>query len=133
MRQGTKTKTNSLLLDTHVFLWWQAGDPRLGDEVREKLSHAPLVFVSAASAWEAAIKAGLGRLRLPKTVEEGVEEAGFSKLPVTFAHAEQVASLPRHHADPFDRLLIAQARLEGLTLVTHDRAFRRYEVELLLF
>jgi PIN domain nuclease of toxin-antitoxin system len=126
------TQTISLLLDTHVFLWWQAGDPRLGGEVKERLADAPLVFVSAASAWEAAIKIALGRLRLPETVEEGVEEAGFSKLPVTFAHAERVAVLPRHHADPFDRLLIAQAQQEGLTLVTHDREFRRYEVELLL-
>lgn len=127
------TRTTSLLLDTHVFLWWQAGDPRLGEEVKERLAESPLIFVSAASAWEAAIKVALGRLRLPKTVEEGVEEAGFSKLPVTFAHAERVASLPRHHADPFDRLLIAQAQQEGLTLVTHDVAFRRYEVELFLF
>lgn len=126
------TARNSLLLDTHVFLWWQAGDPRLSEEAKEHLSHAPLVFVSAASAWEAAIKAGLGRLRLPQTVEKGVEEAGFSKLPVTFAHAERVSSLPRHHADPFDRLLVAQAQHEGLTLVTHDVALRRYEVELLL-
>ena len=127
------TQTTSLLLDTHVFLWWQAGDPRLGDGVKERLADAPLVFVSAASAWEAAIKVGLGRLRLPRTVEEGVQEAGFSKLPVTFAHAGRVASLPRHHADPFDRLLIAQAQQEGLTLVTHDTAFRQYDVELLLF
>lgn len=123
---------SSLLLDTHVFLWWQMGDPRLRDEAKEQVSHAPLVFVSAASAWEAAIKAGLGRLRLPKTVEEGVEEAGFSKLPVTFAHAERVSSLPRYHTDPFDRLLVAQAQHEGLTLVTHDGALQQYAIELLL-
>ena len=124
--------SSSLLLDTHVFLWWQAGDPRLGNEAKEQVSQAPLVFISAASAWEAAIKTGLGRLRLPQTVEAGVEEAGFSKLPVTFAHAERVSSLPRHHADPFDRLLIAQAQHEGLTLVTHDSAFRSYDVATLM-
>lgn len=121
-----------LLLDTHVFLWWQAGDPRLGDGPRETIAKAPVVFVSAASAWEAAIKAGLGRLRLPTNIEEGVESAGFSKLPITFAHAERVSALPRHHSDPFDRLLIAQAQLEGLTLVTHDGAFPEYDVALLL-
>jgi PIN domain nuclease of toxin-antitoxin system len=121
-----------LLLDTHVFLWWQAGDPRLGAGARETVSRARVVFVSAASAWETAIKTGLGRLRLPTSFEEGVESAGFSKLPITFAHAERVSTLPRHHADPFDRVLIAQAQHEGLTLVTHDGSFPKYPVSLLL-
>lgn len=121
-----------LLLDTHVFLWWQAGDARLGGGPKEAIARAPVVFVSAASAWEASIKAALGRLRLPMSFEDGVESAGFSKLPITFAHAERVSILPRHHSDPFDRLLIAQAQHEGLTLVTHDRAFPDYEVSLVL-
>lgn len=99
--------------------------------MRRAILGAEEVFVSAASAWEAAIKAGLGRLRLPDRFERGVEESGFAKLMVTFAHAEQVADLPRHHRDPFDRLLIAQARVEGLTLVTADEALGVYEVDFL--
>jgi PIN domain nuclease of toxin-antitoxin system len=120
------------LLDTHVFLWWQSNDPRLADDVKRLIASAAVVAVSAVSAWEAAIKVGLGRLRLPMSIEEGVETAGFSKLPVTFGHAERVARLPRHHADPFDRLLIAQAQLEGLTLITHDGVFPKYDVALLV-
>jgi len=87
--------------------------------------------VSAATAWEAAIKAALGRLRYPDSIETGVEASGFEKLPITFAHAESAAALPAHHADPFDRILIAQARLEGLTLVSGDRAILRYDVPVL--
>jgi len=120
-----------LLLDTHVFLWWQADSPRLAVEVEEAIAEAPEVCVSAASAWEAAIKASLGRLEVPESFGAGVEASGFTELPVTFPHAERVAELPRHHGDPFDRLLIAQAQLEGLRIVSHDRRFGLYDVELL--
>jgi PIN domain nuclease of toxin-antitoxin system len=89
------------------------------------------VFVSAASAWEAAIKMSLGRLDLPATLEEGVLASGFEKLLITFSHAEQAARLPYHHRDPFDRMLVAQAQAEGLTLVTHDRLLEPYGVEIL--
>ena len=85
---------------------------------------------SAASAWEAAIKVALGRLRIPDTIEAGVLASGFERLPITFAHAEAAGRLPPHHADPFDRMLIAQARLEGLTLVTHDRQFEPYGLQI---
>lgn len=87
--------------------------------------------MSAASAWEAAIKVALGRLTLPAPFAQGVEESGFVKLAITFAHAEHVGRLPHHHRDPFDRLLVAQAQVEGLTLVTHDRKLEPYAVELL--
>jgi PIN domain nuclease of toxin-antitoxin system len=90
-----------------------------------------MVFVSAATAWEAAIKAALGRLHYPDTIESGVEESGFEKLPITLAHAERAGRLPRHHADPFDRMLVAQAQTESLTLVTDDTRLRRYEVAIL--
>jgi PIN domain nuclease of toxin-antitoxin system len=89
------------------------------------------VFVSAASAWEIAIKAALGKLRIPGTVEAGVEGSGFSRLPIDFRHAAAVADLPLHHADPFDRMLIAQARTEGLVIVTQDRQFEPYGVPVL--
>ena len=124
-------KTNKLLLDTLVFLWWRINDARLRKEAISAIVDADIVFVSAASAWEAAIKASLGRLKLPDTVESGVEDSGFEKLPITFSHAEDAAALPLHHQDPFDRMLIAQAAAEDLTLVTHDRMLEAYNVPIL--
>ncbi len=120
-----------LLLDTHVFLWWKVDDPRLGSQAREAIAQADLVLVSAASAWEAAIKAQLGKLELSASFAEGVVASGFEKLPINFEHAEENAKLPSHHRDPFDRMLIAQARVEGLTLVTHDRGLAAYDVPIL--
>lgn len=125
MRRGAR-----LLLDTHVFLWWRADDRRVRRPVRELVGAADVVFVSAASAWEAAIKIALGRLKIPASVEAGVLASGFERLPITFAHAEEAGRLPPHHADPFDRMLLAQARLEGLTLLTHDRQLEPYGVEI---
>lgn len=122
-------KSSRLLLDTHVFLWWRASPRRLGPASHAAIARADLVFVSAATAWEAAIKATLGRLSIPEAIEAGVEKSGFEKLPILFAHAEEAARLPRHHLDPFDRMLVAQARLEGLTLVTGDRQMEPYDVE----
>jgi len=90
-----------------------------------------IVFVSAVSAWEAAIKVSLGRLELPDTIEAGVLASGFEKLVITFSHAERVGGLPAHHRDPFDRMLVAQAQAEGLTLVTADAALERYDVPLM--
>ena len=120
-----------LLLDTHVFLWWRGEPSRLSPDVRSAIATADIVFVSAASAWEAAIKVSLGRLELPATFEEGVLASGFEKLLITFSHAEQAARLPHHHRDPFDRMLIAQAQAEGLVLVTHDGILEAYDVEIL--
>jgi PIN domain nuclease of toxin-antitoxin system len=117
----------NLLLDTHVLIWWDEGR-RLAAEARRAIADADSVYVSAASAWEVAIKTGLGRLRPIRTVEQAVDESGFLELPVTFRHAERVGKLPPHHRDPFDRLLIAQADVEELTLVTRDAVFARYGV-----
>ncbi|MFL6202622.1 MAG: type II toxin-antitoxin system VapC family toxin [Thermoanaerobaculia bacterium] len=125
------TPASRLLLDTHIFLWWRGEPSRLTAEVQSSIATADLVFVSAASAWEARIKASLGRLDLPDTVEAGVLASGFERLLITFSHAERAASLPPHHRDPFDRMLVAQAQAEGLTLVTHDRLLEPYEVEIL--
>ena len=123
--------SSRFLLDTHVFLWWRSEPTRIKPEIRQSIVEADLVFVSAASVWEAAIKSSLGKLRLPASIEGGVTESGFEKLPITFSHAAGVADLPFHHRDPFDRLLIAQARDESLVLVTHDREFEAYAVEIL--
>lgn len=123
----------NLLLDTHVVIWWRTDDARLADRARRAIAEAPAVFVSAASAWEVAIKQGLGRLRLPESFSHGVEDSGFHMLPVHFAHAELAGTLPRHHRDPFDRMLVAQAKIERLTLVTHDEALRPYPMDALIF
>lgn len=120
-----------LLLDTHVFLWWRSEPTRLDAKVRDSIARADLVFVSVASAWEAAIKVSLGRLELPDTMEAGVLASGFEKLLITFSHADHAARLPLHHRDPFDRMLVAQAQVEILTLVTHDRLLEPYDIEVL--
>ena len=117
-----------LILDTHVFLWWRTNDQRLNERAREAISTAAVVFVSAASAWEAAIKVALGRLVLPEPFGTGVDHSGFRRLAVSFEHAEAAAALPHHHGDPFDRMLVAQAQLEACALVTHDRLLAPYEV-----
>lgn len=120
-----------LLLDTHVFLWWRGEPSRLAADVQSKIASAEIVFVSAASAWEAAIKVSLGRLELPDTMDAGVLASGFERLLITFSHAERAGALPPHHRDPFDRMLVAQAQAEGLTLVTHDRLLEPYDIEIL--
>ncbi len=121
----------ALLLDTHVFLWWRTDDARLNAAARKAISLAEIVFVSAASAWEAHIKMALGKLDLPEPFSTGVADSGFSELPILFAHVEKAAGLPPHHRDPFDRLLIAQAANEHLVLVSHDRVLESYNAAVL--
>lgn len=106
--------------------WWKENSPVLKHAAREAISNAELVFVSAASAWEIAIKSAIGRIRLPASLAQGVNESGFVELPVGFSHAAAVELLPMHHTDPFDRILIAQSTVERLIIVTHDRAMEPY-------
>lgn len=117
-----------LLLDTHVVLWWQTDDRRLGRAARRAIATADIVWVSAVSGWEASIKVARGRLRLDERFRMLVAADGFTELPVSLTHAERLLELPQHHADPFDRLLVAQALAEKATLVTHDRALEPYDV-----
>lgn len=126
----------SLLLDTQVFLWWVNDDPRLGAKARKALEDAGIeVVFSAASAWEIAIKARLGRLHAPPDLTTFLTDQitinGFRVLPIELKHAARVRHLDDHHRDPFDRLLVAQAILEGLTLVTSDAVMDRYPVTVL--
>jgi PIN domain nuclease of toxin-antitoxin system len=116
-----------LLLDTHVYLWYLADSPKLSRAARATIASADEIFVSAASIWEATIKAGLGKVKadLPRLVE-GIEASGFSELPVTAAHAAAVAQLQPLHRDPFDRLLVAQAMFEPLRLLTADPVLVQY-------
>ena len=124
-----------LLLDTHAFLWFASGDRRLSRRARAAMEHDEAeLYVSAATVWEMAIKASLGRLVLPSTVEAYLTEKvakGYRMLPVTWTQAAAVQQLPLHHRDPFDRLLIAQARAERCPVVTRDRLFRKYGVEVI--
>jgi PIN domain nuclease of toxin-antitoxin system len=111
-----------LLLDTHALLWWLNDDVGLGQSAAEAIAEAEIVAVSAASAWEIGVKQAIGKLSGPDDLSAEMVANGFTELPVTVAHALAAGALPPHHADPFDRMLVAQARLEGLTLVTrHDR------------
>jgi PIN domain nuclease of toxin-antitoxin system len=120
-----------LLLDTHALLWWLA-DEGLNAPAREAIADpANLVAVSAASAWEISIKKALGKLAAPDDLEQQVQDGGFEALPISLAHSVAAGLLPRHHDDPFDRMLIAQAIAEGLTIVTRDKRFDDYGVALL--
>lgn len=116
----------NLLLDTNALIRWCAGTLR--ERVMHEVRRADVIAVSAVSAWEIAIKRSVGKLRFPETVEQVGAANGFLMIPVTVRHADALRSLPLHHADPFDRLLIAQAIDEGFTIVTSDRAFEPYRV-----
>ena len=116
-----------LLLDTHIFLWAVAGSPLLKASTRRLLESADEIHVSAASIWEVAIKARLGKIDAdPAELAAAIEPSGFMHLPVSAAHAAGVALLEAHHNDPFDRLLIAQALAEPLKLVTADALLAMY-------
>jgi PIN domain nuclease of toxin-antitoxin system len=121
-----------LLLDTHILLWWLADDPRLPAEAASLIADPDTdVRVSAASAWEISIKRAAGRLEAPDDLLDVVAENEFEILVITSDHAVAAGRLPPHHADPFDRMLISQAQIETLTLVSVDSRFADYEVDLL--
>lgn len=116
-----------LLLDTHVLLWWMGDNKALGRAARAAIgSPDNIAYISAASIWEIAIKKSLGKLTAPDDFESIVEAEGFEALPISLFHAEQAGALPPLHRDPFDRMLIAQAQAEGLTLVSQDRRLAQY-------
>jgi len=120
-----------LLLDAHVVIWWLADDAALSDDVKRLLDEEPDVYLSAATVWEIAIKQALGKLQEPPGLADIARRVGFRELPITSAHAVEAARLPMFHRDPFDRMLVAQARSDGLTLVTRDPAILKYEVAVL--
>ncbi len=120
-----------MLLDTHVLIWWDAGQ-KLSAAARNAIQDADDVYVSGASAWEIAIKASLGKISSKRSVLQATSESGFLELPMTFVHTEQLAMLPPIHRDPFDRMLVAQAIAEGLTVVTRDPAIMHYQVSVIV-
>jgi PIN domain nuclease of toxin-antitoxin system len=120
----------SYLLDTHVLLWWMEDAPRLGSGVRDLIADPDHdVVVSAASIWEAAIKRALGKLRFDTpALLQALRQESVRVLSITAEHALAAGDLPRHHDDPFDRMLVAQAAAEGFRIVTHDGRLQQYGV-----
>ena len=118
-----------LLVDTHVWLWWLAGEPLAKNAADAIAEPGNEVWLSSASVWEATIKASLGKLEVPTGALAASH--GFDELPIGWAHAEAIRELPLHHRDPFDRMIIAQSQVESMTIVTRDRRFDAYEVQLI--
>ncbi|WP_327353330.1 type II toxin-antitoxin system VapC family toxin [Streptomyces sp. NBC_01304] len=120
-----------LLLDTHVVLWWLDDSPELGDDIKELLDTEPAVYLSAVSPWEIAIKQSLGKLEGPDDLAERARDSQFTALPITAGHGVRAGRLPQHHRDQFDRLLVAQVQIEGMTLVTRDKWIPHYDVRVM--
>jgi len=122
----------NLLLDTHVLLWWLDDDPNLSRQARTAIADGRnLVFISAAVIWEIQIKYALGKLKIPANFREVLEQQEFEPLDITMEHAYTVADLPPHHSDPFDRMLVAQAKVESLTIITRDNHIKKYKISLI--
>ncbi len=121
-----------LLLDTHAILWWLTDDEKLRASERESIAHADTIaYVSAASVWEISIKTSLGRLDVDVDLRAELDRNDFQEMPILWRHGDVAGRLPRHHDDPFDRMLIAQAQTEQLVLVSYDRALHDYDVPLM--
>jgi PIN domain nuclease of toxin-antitoxin system len=122
----------NLLLDTNVLLWWLDDHPSLSPRAKSVIADGSnLVFVSTAVIWEIRIKQALGKLEIPAYFRKVLDQQGFELLDITTDHAYAVGDLPTHHRDPFDRMLVAQAKLERLTLVTGDRRLKRFHTSLI--
>lgn len=123
----------SLLLDTHALLWWMEDNRTLSREARASIGDGHRdVYVSAATAWEISIKKTLGKLEAPDDLDAALSKNAFRELPITIAHATAAGQLPNHHSDPFDRMLVAQAKIENLTLVTRDENIAKYQIATLM-
>lgn len=125
-----------VLLDTHVFLWWIVDDPQITEKVRKLITDGDNeLFYSAASCWEIAIKAQLGKIDLPKKpdifISDQLATNAVQSMPILASHALHVCNLPDFHKDPFDRMIIAQAQLEGLPLITSDPLMAKYDVKII--
>jgi len=122
----------NLLLDTHVLLWWLDASPTLSEKATSAIADGSnLVFVSAAVIWEIRIKQALGKLEIPSNFRQVLDRQPFEIPGITAEHAHAVGDLPAHHRDPFDRMLIAQAKVEGFAIVTRDSIFKEYKVPII--
>jgi PIN domain nuclease of toxin-antitoxin system len=121
------------LLDTHILLWWLYDEPKLSKQGRSLISNPENnIFVSAVSGWEISIKKASGKLIAPDDLGMALEKNNFQALDITFAHAQLAGILPPVHDDPFDRMLVAQSKIEDLSLVTHDKKLKHYDVNIIL-
>jgi PIN domain nuclease of toxin-antitoxin system len=119
----------NLLLDSHAFIWWIDDDARLGPIARQAIESAEKVFVSVVSVWELGIKKAAGKIEIQADLAVAAEESGFEILDCRLAHAQLALTLPPHHNDPFDRMLLAQAMIERLKIMSQDGAFADYEIQ----
>lgn len=120
------------LLDTHTLIWWLANDVTLSQAAKTVIANPDnLIFVSAASVWEIAIKKQIGKLNVPDDLEAQIEQKDFQALPIDISHAAYIEKLPLHHKDPFDRIIIAQAICEKMKIITRDRKFDAYQVDVI--
>lgn len=123
---------NHFLLDTHVFIWLMQADKRINPNLRTLIQDPTNnIFISVATVWEIVIKKGLRKIKVPKDIEGGIKYAGLSIMPIELSHVLYVEDLPVYHKDPFDRILIAQAKVENLTFITHDKQIWKYDVDAL--
>ncbi len=122
----------NLLLDTHVLLWWLDDNPTLSEKAKTKIADGNnLVLISAAVIWEIRIKQALGKLEIPSNFRQVLDHQPFKMLAITAEHAHTVGDLPAHHRDPFDRMLIAQVKVERLTFVTRDSIGEQYKIPII--
>ena len=122
----------NLLLDTHVLIWVLEDNPILSEQARNAIINGKnMVFVSSATVWEISIKQAMGKLSVPDNLKEEIELLRFTQLDINFEHANLAGTLPNIHKDPFDRMLIAQAKVENLILISRDRYISQYDVNLL--
>lgn len=121
-----------VLLDTHALIWSLEDSPRLSAAARTIIEDsANVILVSAASAWEITIKRTLGRLAAPEDLQEAIEAAGFTQRSITFADAGRIGTLPEHHRDPFDRMLVAQALVDGVPIISCDPLVAQYPIQII--
>ena len=122
----------NLLLDTHTLLWWLDDQSTLSKKAKTAIADGKnIVFISAVVIWEIKIKQALGKLEIPEDFRKVLDDQPFNKLDITVEHAYAVGDLPAHHRDPFDRMLVAQAKVEGLTLVTRDIRLKEYKIPII--
>lgn len=122
----------NLLLDTHIVLWWLSDSDKLSKKSRSIISDTNnFIFVSVATGWEISIKKSIGKLTAPDDFSKALQVNAFQPISITLEHAELAGSLPHHHDDPFDRMIIAQGKIENLVVLTHDKHFKLYDIELL--